>query len=290
MTVGVAGCLTADGNGVFADADWPLLEAALVERGIACGCAAWEDPTVDWAAFDLVVVRSTWTSVDLPQQDLRWVASVAETTRIENGAAVIEWNLDKRHLVDLEGVGIPIAPTDWVAPGDDWSPPEGPFVVKPAISAGGRGTALYVDRPGLARDHVRQLQSTGVTVMVQPYLSSVVATGETKTVFIDGRLSHATRAGPLLEADAGVMERPWETAVAVSTTTPTPREVELAEAVMAHVATRFGVLLYGRVDTALLEPNDPVVVELELIDPSLSLWAAAASADDLAEAIGRRLR
>ena len=289
VSVAVAGCLTANGRGVFPDADWPLLEAALVARGISARNAAWEDAEADWAAFDLVVVRSTWTSVDVPQRYLQWVSSVAAATRIENAADLIAWNLDKRHLVELHEAGVPIAPTAWVMPGQEWDPPDGPFVVKPAVSAGGRGTALYVDRPELARSHVRELQSAGQTVMVQPYLPAVATTGEAKAVFIDGRLSHATRAGPLLEADIGVMERPWEKAVDVAIATPTPREVEVAEAVMAHITRRFGVPLYGRVDTVPLELDNPVVLEVEFIDPFLALWAAPTSASDLADAIARRL-
>ena len=58
---------------------------------------------------------------------------------------------------------------------------------------------------------------------------------------------------------------------------------------MAYVAGRFGAPLYGRVDTALDGAGKPAVLELELVDPSLSLWASAEAAERLAAACARRL-
>ncbi len=49
----------------------------------------------------------------------------------------------------------------------------GPFVVKPAVSAGGQSTALYVRNVDSAVDHVHRPQSTGTTVMVRPHLEAV---------------------------------------------------------------------------------------------------------------------
>ena len=77
----------------------------------------WDDAGADWAAYDLVVVRSTWDSVDRPTAFLAWVDAVAKVTRIENPAAALAWNLDKRYLVDLERAGLPVVPTTWGGPG-----------------------------------------------------------------------------------------------------------------------------------------------------------------------------
>ena len=58
------------------------------------------------------------------------------TTRLLNSAAVLRWNTDKRYLGELEGAGIPIVPTQFLAPGDG---PRHRFedvehVVKPVVS------------------------------------------------------------------------------------------------------------------------------------------------------------
>ena len=44
--------------GITAD-DAPAA-AVLGRAGVAVTPAVWDDPAVDWAAFDAVVIRSTW--------------------------------------------------------------------------------------------------------------------------------------------------------------------------------------------------------------------------------------
>ena len=68
-------------------------------------------------------------------------------SELVNPAAVIEWNLDKTYLRQLEASEVPIIPTTWVMPDDDWQPPDrGEFVIKPSVSAGGRNTAALFRR------------------------------------------------------------------------------------------------------------------------------------------------
>lgn len=287
-SVAVASCLSADGRSIFPDVDLPLLAESLRALRIHAAAAAWEDSTVDWSTYDLVVIRSTWTSVDQPERYLQWLESTASVVGVENNASLIAWNLDKRHLIDVEAVGIPVTPTTWVAPDQEYHPPVGPFVVKPAVSGGGRDTALYTGPSAAATDHVRRLHAAGTTVMVQRYVESTTTVGETKMVYIDGRLSHALRVGPLLEPDTGVMERPWERPVAVEPATPTPAESRTAARVMGFVEERFGQPLYGRIDTCMID-DEPCILEIEFVDPSLSLWAAGDAAGQLAAAIARRL-
>jgi len=43
---------------VDADVDLPLMVGALRARGVDAQAVAWDAP--DWAAFDQVVIRSTW--------------------------------------------------------------------------------------------------------------------------------------------------------------------------------------------------------------------------------------
>jgi hypothetical protein len=61
----------------------------------------------------------------------------------------------------------------------------------------------------------------------------------------------------------------------------------LAERVVAHVGERFGPLLYARVDLLPGPDGDPVIIEVELTEPSLfhgyadgapERWAAAVAA------------
>src|SRR4051812_42918002 len=141
--VAIAACHTEDGRDIYPDGDWPSLRDALRVEGLSATQVAWDDIAVDWSRYDVVVIRSTWDSVVRPREYVRWVREAQERTRLHNPADVIEWNLDKRHLQELDRAGLPVVPTQWVEPGHEWDMPTEPFVVKPTISGGGRDTARY---------------------------------------------------------------------------------------------------------------------------------------------------
>ena len=144
--------------------------------GATSALVAWDDPTVDWAAFSIVLVSSTWDSVDRSEEYLAWARSTSEVACLQNPVAVVEWNLDKIYLRELEAAGVEVVPTVWVAPGENYSSaPRDEFVVKPSISAGGRNTARYRGGDPVGLAHIHALQSVGQTVMVQGYLPAGAA-------------------------------------------------------------------------------------------------------------------
>ena len=97
------------------DPDDRLLLEPLRHLGVDVTAAIWDDPTVDWAGFDLAVIRSTW---DYPARRDVFVDWARRVPRLANPADVIVWNTDKRYLADLAAAGIPIVPTTWLAPDD----------------------------------------------------------------------------------------------------------------------------------------------------------------------------
>lgn len=298
MRVVVAGCrFSADAlpDHLYPDPDAGLLGPALLAAGASSiVCASWDDPTVDWSSFDVVLVSGTWDSVDRPAEYLGWTSTVAATTTLLNPHDVIAWNLDKRYLRELEATGLPVVPTVWLGPDDTVGPsslPRGDIVVKPAVSAGGRATAWYgATSRDAALVHVAALQAAGATVMVQPHVAGVASVGEVKSVYVDGVASHAARVGGLLERDTGVMDEPWEKAVPVSAVVPSAAERTVGDAVIDELRRRFGVApVYARVDVVLDAVCAPCILEVELIDPLLFLSLAPSGAvERLAAAIVRR--
>ncbi len=262
--------------------DEPLLLQALRDRGIAAEPAVWDDGDVDWGAFELVVVRSTWDYAPRRDQFVAWARALP---RVLNPAEVIAWNTDKRYLGELPGA----VPTTFVAPAEEWDPPAGEYVVKPTISAGSIDTARY--RPGdeaRARKHVAGLVAAGRHAMVQPYLSAVDEAGESALLFFGGRYSHAIRKGQMLHAGRGpgtglyVEEdiRPRD---------PSAAEREAAERVLDAIPWCREELLYARVDLIPGPDGAPRLVELELAEPSLFLSYSPGAAERLAELVEGRL-
>jgi glutathione synthase/RimK-type ligase-like ATP-grasp enzyme len=273
VRVALATCASLPG---LHEDDRPLLPA-LAARGVDAAVAAWDDPSVDWAGFDLVVVRSTWDYVGRHAEWLAWARGVP---RLANPAEVLAWSTDKTYLRHLERAGVPVVPTTWVAPGEAYAPPAGEHVVKPTVSAGAADTARYA--PGEdSSPHVRRLQEQGRTAMVQPYLAAVDEVGETALLFVDGVLSHAARKAPVLVPD---LDDPED----VEITSRVPSEAEVAVAERALAALPFDEpQLYARVDL-LPSAGGPMVVEVELAEPSLFLTTADGAAERLADAVVRR--
>lgn len=272
------------------DEDAPLMRDALASLGIESLWQSWSDPSVDWAAFDVVVLRSTWDYTADLDAFLAWAEGL---TRLLNPAAVVAWNTDKTYLRTLADAGIAIVPTTYAAPGRPIElPPADEFVVKPSVGAGSRGAGRFdASAADAAVSHAVALQAAGRTVMIQPYLDQVDSVGETALVYLDGRFSHAiAKDARLPPATANSLDRgPLYVQERIAAREPTSAELAIGADVVAEIERRFGTLLYARVD--LLPTSDgPVLLELELIEPSLFLGYAPGAADQLAEAIQTRLR
>ncbi len=272
------------------DPDDQLLREALGSRGVAASAAVWDDPDIDWASYDLAVLRSTWDYVPRREAFLAWTRTVPA---LANTAAVVAWNTDKRYLADLADAGVPVVPTTWITPGGPpWSPPPvGRYVVKPAVGAGsvdvGRYDLTSPEERGLAVRHVSRLLAAGRVAMLQPYLPAVDTVGETALVYLGGRFSHAVRKEALLDGpDQGTsgLYRPEK----ISPRTPAPEELAVGARALAAVPVATE-LLYARVDLIPGPDGTPRLVELELTEPSLFLGYAPGAADRLAEAVGVRL-
>ena len=266
------------------DVDEPLLVDALRARGVDARVAAWDgEGAIDWRA-DACVIRSTWNYHLRRDAFVAWAKRVAEVTPLFNPPRIVEWSTDKSYLLDLEGAGIAIAPTEFLDRGSTatlratmdargWDD----VVVKPRVSAASFST-LRARRDDLAdgERHLAELLRTR-DVMVQRYVRSVEGHGERSIVFIDGALTHAVRKSPRF---SGGVE-------SVSGALPIEDdERAFAERVLAHVGT--GGLLYARVDVARDDAGAPLVMELELVEPSLFLAQSRAALDRFADAILRR--
>ncbi|GAA2807714.1 hypothetical protein [Saccharopolyspora taberi] len=249
------------------DGDDTSLPEALAEVGVDASWAAWDDPDGGFARADLVVVRSTWDYVDRRDEFLAWCAAVPA---LANPASVIEWNTDKSYLVDLAATGLDVVPTELVHPGRSPVWPVGPFVVKPAVGAGSRGAARFDGDLDAARAHLDAL--TGVAVL-QPYQRAVDTEGETALVFLGGVYSHAFVKGPMLSESAVVDGSGLFVEERLRPVDPARDLRRAAEDAMDAAAGVLGLhrsdLLYARVDLVRGGEGEPLLLELELAEPSL---------------------
>lgn len=279
------------------------LQRALEKLGVEAVAAVWDDPEVDWSAFDLVVVRSVW---DWSQRRDEFVAWARTVPNLLNRAEVLAWNTDKAYLRELDAAGMPTIPTIWLTPEQKLSsravhtrmPAYGDFVIKPTISRGARDTGRYqageATSRGTAIKRAVQLLADGREVMIQRYLTSVDTVGEAALVYIGGTFSHAVRKGAMLQGQfrgaAGLYKQESMSLREVS-----DAERDLADRAVAFARERLQAdhpgeeLLYARVDLVDGDDGSPLVLELEVVEPNLFLAFRPEAAEELAQAILARL-
>jgi glutathione synthase/RimK-type ligase-like ATP-grasp enzyme len=279
------------------DEDLPMLTDALARRGVESEIVDWHDDTVAWERFALAVIRSPWDYTWQLDAFLTWAERVSATTTLANPLPILRWNTHKRYLVELARAGAPVVATTVLEPGDAVTLVDAPeLVVKPAVSAGGRDTGRYAaDRFDEAHAHAERLLAEGRSVLVQPYLDRIDDASETSIVYAGDVYSHGFRKGPILAGESVFVEGLYrEEDIG-------PREPSAAErAVAEEVLDALGAcvpgcsradLLYARVDVAPGPDGEPVLLELELTEPSLFLAHAPGAAErvaaEFAAALGR---
>jgi hypothetical protein len=278
------------------DEDLPPLLAAFAEQGAQAQVTVWDDREVDWAGFDVALLRSAWDYTERIGEFLGWVARTASVTRLLNPPPVVRWNSDKHYLRDLAQLGVPIVASAFVEPDMDpqaalaqflarYDSPE--LVVKPAVGAGSRDARRHArDAHAEILGHMTPLLAAGRSLLVQPYLPSVDRSGETALVYIEGAFSHAFRKGALLPLGAGSTAALF---AAEEITARVPGADELAVGAQILAGIPFKDLLYARIDLIRGGHNEPRVLELELTEPSLYFKHGAGSATRLAQATLARL-
>jgi len=277
------------------DLDEAPLAAALAAAGIDAPLVAWDDPAADWDTPLPTVLRSTWNYAEELEAFEAWL-SRAQGPMV-NSRDVVRDNLHKRYLLELRARGVAVVPTTLVPRGAtcDLASIFAPLaaehgryaaaarsidapriVIKPEVGCASLGTRVFEPRDPAAVAHLASLAAGG-DVLVQPYVDSVDDYGERSMIWIDGELTHAIRKTPRFSGDAERVDGPFPIA---------PEERDVALAALAPYAAR---ILYGRVDLARDVRGAPMVMELELIEPSLFFAKHPPSLDRYVAALRRTL-
>ncbi len=265
----------------------PELAAAGIE-GIPI---AWDsNPEAD---LDAIVIRSAWNYWHLPREFGSWVQRQVDAGRVVlNGLHCIQWNLNKRYLKDLAGVGVDIVPSELIEAGTEpdllailekhgWDE----FVIKPLI--GGDAHRMVFSRRSevlRAQNFLHRLcQREGV--LVQPLIKEIRA-GELSLVFFDHEYSHCQRKIP----KAGDFRTQEHAGSHTQAEVVSKELIAWGEQVLTAAADILGSRVdYVRID-AVQTQGRYLLMEFEAIDPHLYLSDHPGSAARFARAIAKRLR
>jgi glutathione synthase/RimK-type ligase-like ATP-grasp enzyme len=231
---------------------------------------------------------------------IRWIEALGQAgVVVDNPPEVMAWLLDKRYLLDLDSVGVPIVPTHYAHPGSAallGQAFSGSLVVKPAISAAGAGLVALEGRTEIEQfqsEFARLNQETAY--LIQPLLSEIRTAGEWSLIYLGGQYSHAIHKVPgvgtiLCHAERGGSLRfatPPEPVRAVGDALV----AKLPQAFTARYPERTGEscfpLLYLRVDI-IESAAGALVSECEGVEPELFFRASPGSEKRFADLVEAR--
>ncbi|HUF26632.1 MAG TPA: hypothetical protein VMM18_06595 [Gemmatimonadaceae bacterium] len=268
-----------------------LAAPALAALGVEVVPAIWTDGAVDWGVFDAVVLRSTWDYHRRITEYRRWLDLLERSAvPVWNPLALVRWNSDKRYLRDLAARGVDTVPTVWLERG---SPSIGEVldeqgwreaVVKPVVAATAYRTIRVSGSTATADESaVRVLLEHGNgEALLQPFLPEIETEGEWSLVFFAGAFSHAALKRPA-PGDFRVQTEFGGDAIPAE---PPAGVMAAAERALADVATPW---LYARVDGVRVADGRFLLMELELLEPSLFLGLHDQAPARFAAAIRRLL-
>lgn len=266
------------------DLDWPIFNSACQDLPLLVDLVHWDDAAVDWAKYELVVIRSPWNYSERRNDFVAWAQRVEAQTKLLNPAAIVKANTDKTYLADLSEQ-ISVIPTLFVPPGqvdqDDIVElilQAGALAIKPNIGAGA-SLASRVTSTQEALAAISRIHQAGFIAMIQPYLTEVDKNGEVAIVVLGGEISHAVQKVPALTV-GGHGDAQAETEVT--------QEMRDFVQKISSLIPNWNELLYARVDVVPTEQG-LFLMELELTEPTLFFEQNPAAAKRLAQIVLDRL-
>lgn len=281
---------------VAAEGDWylsnilrddQLLQDALARHGLSSVRVDWARPDVDWSRFRCAVFRTTWDYFERRHEFTAWLNRIRKQTRLCNDVALIDWNMDKHYLADLEAKGISIVPSQFIERGSTITLHElldesgrDEAIIKPCISGAARHTYRLNRATAASLEPIVRQLLTDESLILQPFQQSVMDHGEDTLVLFNGQFTHAVKKVPKpgdfrVQDDHGGTVHPHK---------PSPAQIELSQQVLAACPS---APTYARVDLVRDNHGDFAVMELELIEPELWLRNHPPAATAFADAIAK---
>jgi glutathione synthase/RimK-type ligase-like ATP-grasp enzyme len=261
-------------------ADDRVLAESIVAAGSEVMPVVWGDRL---PPASTLVIRSTWDYVADPDRFVAWLSALdADGVDVHNPTSLLRWNLHKGYLLDLIGRGVPTVPSVVVSRGHHVELGElmrrhgfEDAVIKPAIGGTAR-LAVHVDAVGSdsAQRHLDELLADEDAI-VQRFVPSVPAVGETSVIAIGGVVTHAVHK----RATAG----DWRVhAEFGGSSEPIKVNDRLAAAARIAIAAVKPTPTYARVDLVQGPTGELHLIELELVEPELFFRFGAHAATRLA--------
>lgn len=266
------------------------LHELLSQKGLQVKLEIWDDPNVNWAAYDLVVLKSPWDYFDKIDAFYAWLDRLEQLqVRVLNPIQTVRWNSNKHYLVELQEQGERVVPTQWLEQGSTLQVQQlfenlqaEKIIIKPAVSGGAKNTFALTPTEAEAREGEINALLQQESFLAQPFLPEIQTQGEWSFLFFNGEYSHTV----LKTAKTGDFRVQHFFGGTVHTPEPPAHLLEVAHNLVDRYAQN---CLYARVDGVELN-GELVLMELELIEPFLFMATSEGAFERYYEALLEQLQ
>ncbi|MCC7159521.1 MAG: hypothetical protein IT281_08285, partial [Ignavibacteria bacterium] len=157
-----------------------LLREALEKHGLRVIRTNWDNPRFEWSETKFAIFRTPWDYFNRYDEFSVWLNSASKVTKFINSIDVINTNIDKHYMLDIQSAGINIPPTIFIEPGDSRTLGEivsglkwKEFILKPAISGGAWHTYRIKLNDVPAHEEIFKELIKDKSMLVQEYQSSI---------------------------------------------------------------------------------------------------------------------
>lgn len=284
--------------------DWSnlMLPARLSDRGASIIIKQWTDEDIIASLLGSDLATFLWAEdyvrypdafgrfLQTAKQAIEGSGGEQNAPRVMNHIDLVEWNMDKKYLLDMQAAGFDIPKTEIfdieqpcsVSSIHQWLQafqPSGSLVLKPSVSASSNNTHFISDISVPSDEDTRYLKSAAKgelqsSLVVQPF-EPAIATGEYSFVFVRQRLSHVVLKMPK-SGEFRCQEHFGSRVTRIPIESVGTSTLSTVNAIFNHLWGRFGngttgEMGYVRIDGLVTEDRPFILMEIEAIEPHLYL-------------------
>ncbi|MEO0335821.1 MAG: hypothetical protein AAF202_05485 [Pseudomonadota bacterium] len=240
---------------------------SLKERGYTVLSLDWRTPLDQFPERGVCLPRTTWDYFDHLEEFLEKLTQLeARGLQVINALETVRWNCDKLYLKRMSERGVPTLPSFFIGESEQsvdeffQQHPAEEYLLKPRVGAGGFGFQKF--SMAKMKSVLGSLSGSEGPLFVQPVLNEIKVSGEKSLMYSMGKPTHAVQKLP----GQGEIRIQEEWGGSTKLYEPSKEERALADRLIQEYAAE---LLYARVDLMNASDGRPLLMELELIEPSL---------------------
>jgi len=276
-----------DGWSIDTDLAVPCLEAL----GWRVDWIKWREQGISWDDYDAVYICTAWDYPEAPDRFMEVLGRIdASSATLVNDIETVRWNLSKTYLRNLQESGVDTVPSIWC---DGLRAVDiknafnqfatGRIVVKPVVSTNAVDTFVLDRSAGDTRLDRFPAVFADRSCVIQPFIGNIQSEGEYSLFYFGNEFSHAILKRP----KAGDFRVQEEYGAELSLVEADDRLRSCAEKALRLVRPE---PVYARCDFVRDGADRYLLMELELIEPSMYLRMEKGSAERFARAFDRYVR